>query len=91
MTNNQTQRIKNAITHYSVEWNDLDRVIREVELSGTSSATLSTGDGSKSYTRLDLPTLTARQSHVGQCLAAARRRLSGVGGIGIRRIEISRC
>lgn len=90
MTTNQTTRIKNAIAHYSVEWNDLDRVIREIEISGTASATLSTGDGSKSYTRLDLPVLSARQSYVGQCIAAARRRLDGVGGIGIRRIEITR-
>jgi len=59
----------------------MERVHREIGASGTSSATLSSGGGSKSYTRLDLNSVAAQIAYLNAQLAALRRRLAGLSPI----------
>lgn len=69
---------------------ELDRVIQEVATSGFASASLSSGGGSKSYTRASLPELLALRADY---LERLNDVLSSLGGSpsGIRRVQIVRC
>lgn len=75
-----------------VGWaNEIDRVIHEIAVKGTASATISAGGGSKSYTRLDLSTLRAlRADYTGE-IAQIRRQLAGAMPGGIRHVMQVRC
>lgn len=64
----------------------LDKVIQEIALTGTASATVSAGGGSKSYTRLDLATLRSLRSEYSDQVSQINRRLAGVMPGGIRHI-----
>ena len=64
----------------------LDRVINEIAVKGTASATISAGGGSKSYTRLDLGTLQKLRTDYADRVTQITRRLAGIPSIGIRRI-----
>ena len=64
----------------------LDRVINEIAVNGTASATISAGGGSKSYTRLDLGTLQKLRTDYADRVTQITRRLAGIPSIGIRRI-----
>lgn len=55
----------------------IDGVIHEIALSGTSSASISSGGGSKSYTRLDLPSLRSLRSEYAARLAGVETALGG--------------
>ena len=70
-----------------VGWiNEIDRVIHEIALNGTASATISAGGGSKSYTRLDLSTLRKLRTDYADQVSQISRRLQGVTPGGIRHI-----
>lgn len=69
---------------------EIDRVIREISVKGTASATLSSGGGSKSYTHLDLGTLRALRSDYCGRVEAIKRRLAGCGPTTFRQVMTSR-
>ena len=64
----------------------LDRVINEIAVNGTASATISAAGGSKSYTRLDLETLQKLRTDYADRVAQIMRRLANIPSVGIRRI-----
>lgn len=71
--------------------NDLRRVRREIVSSGTASATLSAGGGSKSYTRLDLDKIAAIIADLTRELRGLRYTLAGQSPLTIGRIMTVRC
>lgn len=82
--------IKNK-ARYTVWIGELDRVIREISVNGTASATISASGGSKSYTRLDLGTLQKLRVDYADRVSQIQKRLDGVPLSGIRRVMITRC
>lgn len=64
----------------------LDAAIRQIAASGFASATLSSGGGSQSYTRLDLGQLRALRAELAARLAAVNSALAGRSSLGIRHI-----
>ena len=69
---------------------ELDRVIHEVAVSGTSSATLSSSAGSKSYTSADLEKLEALRASYASRVASIDNILRGGGPLGIRHVRTVR-
>lgn len=69
---------------------ELDRVINEVATSGFSSASVSSGGGSQSYTRASLGELRAMRSDYVDRLNGVLVRLGGSPS-GIRRVQVVRC
>lgn len=66
-----------------LKWIDeIDRVRHEIAISGSASATLSAGGGSKSYTNLDLDKLASLRADYARRIRAINRRLHGGGLIG---------
>lgn len=76
----------NRVNTLAKDIRELEDIIREVRLSGYTSASLSSGGGSKSYTRADLGTLTAELNRLKMELAAAAR-LAGFAAPLVRRIQ----
>lgn len=65
-----------------LKWIDeIDRVRHEIALSGSSSAMLSAGGGSKSYTNLDLDKLATLRADYVRRVRAINRSLHGGGMI----------
>lgn len=86
-----SNRLKNR-NRYLFWVAEIDRVIQEIAVSGTSSATLSAGGGSQSYTRADLDKLrklrgayVARIEQINMALAAFPN------STGIRHVTTVRC
>ncbi len=69
---------------------ELDRTIAEIAKSGTSSATLSAGGGSKTYTRIDLASLRAQRMEFAERARSIARLLAGRSAIGIGFAQIRR-
>lgn len=69
---------------------EIDRVVQEIAVSGTSSASLSSSGGSKSYTRLNLAELQTLRAEYCRRLTAIYRTLSGGNPLGIRRVMVTR-
>ena len=65
---------------------EIDRAVQDIAVNGISSATISVGGGSKSYTRLDIEKLQKLRTDYAERVAQITRRLAGVPSIGIRRI-----
>lgn len=70
---------------------ELRRVRMEIATSGTASASLSSGGGSKSYTRLDLTDISALLAELVRELKEIRRMLGGGGPFGISFVQFARC
>ena len=70
---------------------DIDRVVQEIAVKGTASATIQAGGGSKSYTRLDLGVLRKLRTDYAERVTQINRRLAGVSPTGIRRVMVTRC
>ena len=69
----------------------IDHAIQEIALTGTASATISAGGGSKSYTRLDIDKLlTLRREYAGR-VAQINRCPTGIVPGGIRHVMTVRC
>lgn len=64
---------------------DIDRVVQEIAVKGTASATIQAGGGSKSYTRLDLGVLRKLRTDYAERVTQINRRLAGGPSTGIRR------
>lgn len=88
MTRNQTEKTLRRIAELDHDIGELERVRMEIATSGTASASLSSGGGSKSYTRLDLSRLAELIRELRAEMFSLRMRLSG--GSFIRRIEFWR-
>lgn len=74
-----------------IRWaREIDRVVQEIAVKGTASATISAGGGSKSYTHLDLGTLRSLREEYASRVAQINRRLSGANATGIRRVMVAR-
>ena len=69
---------------------ELDRTIAEIARSGTSSATLSAGGGSKTYTRINLAELRAQRMEFAERARSIARILAGRSAIGIGFAQIRR-
>lgn len=70
---------------------ELDRVIRDISVKGTASASVSAGGGTQSYTRLDLSRLLALRADYAKRVMQIRRSLDGVPSTGIRHVMTVRC
>ena len=64
----------------------IDEAIRQIATAGYASASLSSGGGSKSYTRLDLGNLRALRAELATRRAAVTSALSGRSATGIRHL-----
>ena len=80
MTREQKIKAINAANELKRKIADVDRVIHEIATSGFSSATLSAGAGSKSYTRADLNHLRAEREDL---IRQYRHTAARVGGGGL--------
>ena len=69
----------NKRNRLTVELKRLDDTIADIVEHGVKSFTVSTGDGQKSATNLDLKELRAARASVASDLAAVKRRLNGCG------------
>lgn len=74
---NRKQRLTILKVRLTKEAETLDATIRDIESQGVQSMTISTGDGQKSATNIDLDKLVARRKKVGDDLAAVNRQLAG--------------
>ena len=88
MPTNRQAKILTRITEVSNDLTELHRVQMEIATSGSASASLSSGGGSKSYTRLDLNTIENLIRSKQVELANLRSRLTGNGPL--RRIYLVR-
>lgn len=68
----------------------LDKVISQIATSGTASASLSSGGGSKTYSRIQLPELRAQRAAYARRVRAIERALAGRPAIGIGYAQIRR-
>ncbi|MBQ1428069.1 MAG: hypothetical protein IIZ06_00225 [Kiritimatiellae bacterium] len=69
----------------------LDRLINEIEMSGTASASISAGGGSQSYTHADLDKLERRRSIYATRLEAINMALATYpNATGIRHVQTVR-
>lgn len=71
---------------------EIDRVVHEIALTGTASATLSSSGGSKTYSRINLAELRQLRGEYADRVRQINRALAATDNpLGIRRIEIVRC
>jgi hypothetical protein len=80
------QKAINRVNELTKEIRELEQVIKEIRLSGYTSASRSSVGGGMSYTRADLATLTSELSRL-KSERAETARLAGMGGSLIRRIR----
>lgn len=75
-----------------VRWiGEIDRAVQEIATTGTASASISAGGGSKSYTRIDVEKLLAlRRDYAGR-VAQINRSLAGIVPGGVRHVMTVRC
>lgn len=79
----RTQLI-NRRNRLTVELHEIRETIADIEKRGVSSFTVSTGDGQKSATNIDIDKLHERRARLESDLADVRRRLRGGSGLAIR-------
>lgn len=91
MADIRTRQTLSRIEEVETDLREARRVRREILASGSSSASISSGGGSKSFTRLDLDKVSALIAELTRELQALRAMLAGGGGLGIRRIMTVRC
>lgn len=66
---------------------EIDRVIHEIALSGTASASLSAAGASKTYSRLNLSELRSlRAEYAGRVAQINRALVAGSNPLGVRRV-----
>lgn len=80
-TKKQLINRKNRLT---VELNRVRESIADIERAGVKGLTVSTGDGQKSATALELSTLYKREGELAAELAEVRRSLRGKASLRIR-------
>lgn len=82
--------IKNKARY--IAWiGQIDRVVQEIAVKGTSSASISAAGGTKTYTRLDLGKLAELRKDYAERVTQIKRRLAGGLSTGVRRVLVTRC
>jgi hypothetical protein len=79
MTTVQKRKILARITEAEADIEELKRCRAEIAKNGYASATMSSGGGSKSYTRLDLSKITEAIAALTSELKKLRAMLTGAG------------
>ena len=88
----QTKNLAKNKLRYQRWISEIDRVIHEIALGGTASASISAGGGSKSYTRLDLDDLRSLRATYAERFGRICRALkAGSSPAGIRHVMTVRC
>ena len=90
MTETARQNLIKNKARLTVWIGEINRVMHDIAVKGTASATISAGGGSKSYTRLDLASLRALRADYTDQVTQITRRLAGGNSVGIRRIMTTR-
>lgn len=79
MTTVQKRKILTRISEVETDIEELKRCRAEIAKNGYASATMSSGGGSKSYTRLDLSKITEAIAALTSELKKLRAMLTGAG------------
>jgi len=75
-----------------ISWiGEIDRVIHEIAVSGTASASLSSSGGSKTYSRLNLTELRTLRREYADRVEQINRALRAGNPFGIRHVMTVRC
>lgn len=77
-----TDNLKANKARYLKWIDEIDRVRHEIALTGSASATISAGGGSKSYTNLDLDKLAALRADYARRVRTINRTLRYAGMVG---------
>lgn len=91
MSEKSRQNLRATKQRYLAWIDAIDRAVHEIALTGTASATVSAGGGSKSYSRIDLGALRSLRSDYASRVSQINRCLAGLPSIGIRRVMTVRC
>ena len=91
MSEAATNLVKNKFLYQ--RWiGEIDRVIHEIAVNGTASASISSSGGTKSYSRIDLTSLEKLRATYAERLARICRALrAGSSPAGIRHVMTVRC
>lgn len=81
MTTEQARKLLIKIQTLESDIETIDKTILEIGVSGYASATLSSGSGSKSYTRQSIDSLTNLREYLSKQIAKYRKLLNGGCGI----------
>jgi len=79
----KTQRLTILRKRLLTEVKALDETILDLETKGVSSVNVSTGDGSKSATNIDIKELAKRRDTLAKQLASVNRQLEGRASVKI--------
>lgn len=90
MTREKVLNLKANKCRYLADVAAIDKAVREIALSGTASAMITSSGGSKSYTRLDVDKLLKLRDDLVERVASINRALRSSSPAGIRTIEIRR-
>ena len=77
MTIEQARKLLIKIQTLESDIETIDKTILEIGVSGYASATLSSGSGSKSYTRASISELTNLREYLSKQIAKYRKLLNG--------------
>lgn len=92
MSEVQTRNLVANKLRYQRWIGEIDRVIHEIALNGTASASISSSGGAKSYSRIDVEKLLAiRAEYVERMLRICRALRAGSSPAGIRHVMTVRC
>lgn len=90
-----SKRFENLLRnkHQLLVWiGEIDRVVHEIAVSGTASASLSSSGGSKTYSHLNIADLQAlRREYVSRVMQIDRAMKAGSNPLGIRHVMTVRC
>jgi hypothetical protein len=88
----QTENLAKNKIRYQRWIGEIDRVIHEIAINGTASASISSSGGAKSYSRIDVEKLLSiRAEYVERMLRICRALRAGSSPAGIRRVMTVRC
>ena len=91
MTSAQKTNLQANKSRYLADIATIDRVVKEIAVGGTASATLSAGGGSRSYSTIDVEKLLALRDDYASRVSAINRALESCSPSGKRTIRIVRC
>ena len=92
MSEKQIQRLTKNKIRYQRWITEIDRVIHEIAINGTASASISSSGGAKSYSRIDLDDLRALRADYAEKFNQICRALrAGSSPAGIRHVMTVRC
>ena len=90
MTSAQKKNLTANKRRYLADIATIDRVIREIAMGGTATATLSAGGASRSYSSIDVQKLLALRNDYASRVSAINRAIENSSPAGKRTIRIVR-